>query len=345
MKIALCSSFVPFILGGTRNIVEWLKSTLIEAGHQVEHIYLPQVDEPNLLFTQMAAYRWVDLASSADRIICFRPPSHLIPHPHKILWFIHHIRVFYDLWDSPYRRFPDVIRNRRVRDALHAADTAALHEARQVFANSKVVADLLKRYNGVDSEVLYPPIFQPERFHCATFNDEIVCISRLEHHKRQHLLIEALKHTRTGVKLRLCGTYTSSRYARGLRKQVAQAGMKDRVAFTDRWISETEKIEVLSRCLAAAYVPFDEDSYGYPSLEAGHSSKPVLTTTDSGGVLELVQDGVNGLVAEPDPQALAQAMDMFYLDREAAQSMGRNALVRLAEFNISWRHVLERLLA
>ena len=166
MKIALCSSFVPFIYGGARNIVEWLETMLLEAGHQVEHIYFPQIDVPDLLFKQMAAYRWVDLSESADRIICFRPQAHLIPHPHKILWFIHHIRAYYDLWDSPYRGFPDDIKHQGIRDALHLADTAALKEAKQIFTNSHVVSNRLKQFNKIESEVLYPPVFQSERFYC-----------------------------------------------------------------------------------------------------------------------------------------------------------------------------------
>ena len=117
MKIALCSTFVPFIRGGGRNIVDWLASTLTAAGHQVEVVYLPELDAPDLLFQQMMALRWVDI-QAADRIICFRPQSHLIPHPHKILWFIHHIRAFYDMWDSPYRDFPDNAKHRAIRDAL-----------------------------------------------------------------------------------------------------------------------------------------------------------------------------------------------------------------------------------
>lgn len=72
MKIALCSTFVPFIRGGGRNIVDWLASTLTAAGHQVEVVYLPELDAPDLLFQQMMALRWVDL-QAADRIICFRP--------------------------------------------------------------------------------------------------------------------------------------------------------------------------------------------------------------------------------------------------------------------------------
>lgn len=345
MKIAVCSSFVPFVQGGARNIVEWLEQTLLEAGHQVERIYLPQVDTPGLLFQQMAAYRWVDLADSADRIICFRPPAHFIPHPNKVLWFIHHIRSFYDLWDTPYRGCPDDLRHRGIRDALRKADTAALHEARRIYTNSRVVSDRLLHYNQTESEVLYPPIFRPERFRNDGFNDEIICICRVEHHKRQHLLIEALQHTRTPVRLRLCGTSSGAAYPDELTQTAVREGLQDRIVFDDRWISEDEKASLLSTCLAAAYVPVDEDSYGYPAIEASHAAKPILTTSDSGGVLELVQDGYNGLVAEPDPEAVAMAMDRLFMDRAATEKMGRNAQARLDELDISWAHVVERLLA
>lgn len=344
MKIALCSTYVPFLHGGARNIVEWLQAMLEQAGHQVERVYLPEVDNPDLLFGQMAALRWVDL-SAADRVICFRPQSHLIRHPHKILWFIHHIRTLYDLWDSDYRGCPDDAHHRRIRSALHAADTAAISEARQVFTNSRVVSDRLRHYNGIDSTILYPPVFQPERFHCAGYGDEVVYICRLEHHKRQHLLIDAMAHTRTPVRLRLCGTGSSPAYANSLRAQISALGLGGRVILDDRWISEEEKVAQLSTCLAAAYLPVDEDSYGYPSVEASHAYKAIVTTTDSGGVLELVTDGVNGRVTAPDAMALGAALDQLYSDRDLAARMGKAAHARLDELHISWVHVLERMLA
>ena len=43
------------------------------------------------------------------------------------------------------------------------------------------------------------------------------------------------------------------------------------------------------------FPPFDED-YGYVTLEAFLARKPVVTTTDAGGPLEFVEDGVTGLV-------------------------------------------------
>lgn len=345
MKIALCSSYVPFVYGGARNIVDWLEIMLRRAGHQVEKVYLPHLDAPELLFRQMAAYRWVDLTESADRIVCFRPPAHVIPHPHKILWFIHHIRTFYDLWDTQYREFPDNAVNRGIRDALRAADTRALAEARAVFTLSRTVSSRLRRFNGVESTVLYAPVFGAECFHYRGQNDEVVYISRMEPHKRQHLLLEAMRYTRTPVRLRLCGSSSGHEYAERLSQAIAAGGLENRVALEYGWITEERKIELLADCLAAAYVPFDEDSVGYPSIEASHAAKPILTTTDSGGVLELVQHGDNGLVTEPSPEALAEALDRLYLDRNAARRMAERAKARLGELRIDWAHVLEQVLA
>ncbi len=153
----------------------------------------------------------MDLSGSCDRLICFRPPSHVLPHPNKVLWFIHHIRIYYDMWDTAYRPFPDSPASRSLRHALLQADTVALREARRIYTNSKIVSGRLKTFNDVDSTPLYPPILNAERFHNDGYGDEIVTICRIEHHKRQDLLVEAMKHVKSGVKLRLCGAGSSPR--------------------------------------------------------------------------------------------------------------------------------------
>jgi glycosyltransferase involved in cell wall biosynthesis len=338
------STYVPFINGGARNIVDWLESMLANEGHHVEKIYLPEVDDPRTILRQIAAFRWIDL-KAAELVICFRPESHVIQHPNKVLWFIHHIRSFYDLWDSPYRGFPADSTHLAIRSALHSADTFALREARAVFTNSQVVSDRLMHFNGVSSEVLYPPVMDPERFRCDGYGDEIVYICRIEHHKRQHLLVEAMAFTKTGVRLRIAGAGSDSSYIEGLRESARILGVEDRVSFDTHWITEGEKQDLLASCLAAAYVPLDEDSYGYPSLEASHAAKPIVTTSDSGGVLELVKDGVNGFVVPPTPEALAVAFDALHRERGLAKTMGESARSRVSEMNISWPHVIGRLLA
>ena len=344
MKIALCSSFVPFVLGGLRNIVDWLKIQLEEQGHQVEILYIPQKDRSDLLIGQYASNRLIDLANSADRIICFRPFSYAIPHPHKIVWFIHHLRDFYDLWNDQNRGYPHSPTLLDLRDTLRKLDTAALSEATALYTNSRIVGERLKFFNGLNSEVLYPPIHRPDRFFCRDQNDEIVYVCRVEDHKRQHLLIEAMRHTKTPVRLRLCGRSGEKNYTQKLNNLISQNQLHQRVSFENCWISEEEKSTILADCLAAAYLPLDEDSYGYPTLEAAHSEKPIITTWDAGGVLEFVQNGRNGFIVPPDPIDLATVMDQLYRKKQSAKTMGKEALIRIDELNISWTHVLQRLL-
>jgi glycosyltransferase involved in cell wall biosynthesis len=344
MKIALCSSFVPFVDGGGRFIVEWLERKLLENGHEVERIYLPFVEDPRDMFAQMVGYRLIDLTESCDRLIAFRPPSYMLRHPRKVLWFIHHVRGYYDLWNTEYRPVPDSVSGRAIRETVFAADNCTLREAQHIFTNSRTVSDRLRQFNGIESEVLYPPLRDPERFRSDGYSDEIVCVSRIEHHKRQHLLIEALSHTRTPVKLRLSGISSFSEYSGELEALTHRLGLEERVIIEHRWITEEEKTERLAPALAVAYVPLDEDSYGYLSLEGSHAQKAILTTTDSGGVTELVTDSVNGYVCAPHPQALGDAMDRLFLDRSSASAMGRAAYQRVLDLGITWDNVVQKLL-
>jgi len=176
-------------------------------------------------------------------------------------------------------------------------------------------------------------------------NDEIACVCPLEAHERQHLLVEALKLTRTPVRLRLWGTGAGTGYAAELRRLVTETGLGDRLVLQDGRISEDEKAKVLSRCLAVAYLPIEEDFCVDAWLEASHSEKPMLTTEDSEGVVELVEHGYNGLVAPRDPRAIAEAMDRLYLDRGRTRAMGENARARLDELGIESSTVLEKLLS
>lgn len=344
MKIGIVSSAVPLINGGGRFIAEWLQIQLRERGHATEIVYIPSADNPDTLLQQMAAFRSIDL-SAFERVITFRPPAHVVQHPCKVVWFIHHIRIFYDLWDGPYRPFPDTARWRALRAQIIRADTGALTEAHSVFTNSRVVADRLAQYNDIAAEVLYPPVLAPERFRSGDYGDEIVCVCRVEHHKRQHLLVEAMAHTQTPVRLRLCGAATNPAYVDSLREMAKQHGVQDRISIENRWITEDEKADALENALASAYVPFDEDSYGYPTIEAAHARRCTVTVNDSGGVPEFVTDGINGLIMPPDAKALGAAFDRLYADRAWAARMGEAASERVEALGIDWDTVISKLLA
>jgi len=347
MKIIVASTINPFVDGGSTFIVDWLEENLRRAGHQVEALNFPFDFSHTGMLDQMLALRLLDLSQHGDRLIAIRTPSYLLRHPSKVLWFIHHHRSAYDLWNTPYTDIPRSPEGLRYRRAIMNADDAAFGEAHRIFANSQVVADRLKRFNHVNAKVLYPPLGNAERYHSTAFDDYILYVSRLTHHKRQWLAIEALRHSRTPVKLVIAGLPDpdAAPYLAQLQSLVEKYGLGDRVVLVPAWIPDQEKIRLYAACLATIYIPLDEDSYGYPTLEAHHSGKAVITTSDSGGTRELIVDGENGFLSAPDPEAIAQAMDKLYLDKRLAEDMGAAGQRRMVQLGITWEHVIERLLA
>jgi glycosyltransferase involved in cell wall biosynthesis len=72
------------------------------------------------------------------------------------------------------------------------------------------------------------------------------------------------------------------------------------------------------------FPPVQED-YGFVTVEAFASRKPVVTCRDSGGAAELVSDGVNGFVCEPQAAAIAVALRRLIDDAPLAERMGAAA--------------------
>lgn len=345
MRIVIASSFVPFVRGGGRFIVDWLEEKLRTHGHQVEKFYLPSDERPEVLLDTLLAYRLMAAAEGADRLITIRPPAHVLKHPDKIVWFIHHMRGYYDLAHTEHSSVPPNAEGRALREALVRVDTAGLAEARKIFTNSRVVGERLKTFNGLSSEVLYPPLFDVSGFRFEDSNEEIVSVCRVEPHKRQELLIRAMAHVKTGVRLRICGTSANPGYETVLKNLVRDKGLQDKVALEFGWITEERKSALINGCLASAYAPHDEDSYGYPTLEAASARKATVTASDSGGTLEFIENGQNGLIADPIPEAFASAFDDFYRDRGKTRQMGEAAHETVARLKISWDHVIERITA
>lgn len=345
MRVIIASTSVPHIDGGSRLIVRWTAEAMRAAGHEVEEFYLPFPTEPRPTLSALVGLRATPFAGSADRLVAIRWPAHIVRHENKATWFIHHYRQLFDLWDSPYRGVPADAQSIAYREALRRIDNQGMSESRDLFSNSLIVRDRVREYNNFDPEPLFPPLGgDTSRFHTASYGDFIFYPSRVTPIKRQHLAVQAMLHTSSPVRLVVAGKPNSASYEKEMRDFVREHSLEDKVELRFGWLEEEEKVDLLANCLALAYLPLDEDSYGYPSLEASHSAKPIVTLTDSGGALEFVRDGVEGIVADPDPRDLARAFDMLYADRAAAQSMGERCSDRRDGLQIAWPHVISRLL-
>ena len=344
MRVLVASTYVPFVEGGGRMIVRDLVRAVRERGHEVDTIEIPFHSAWNTMLEQMLAIRMMDVSEAADVLVAIRTPSYLLRHPNKRLWFIHHHRGAYDLWGTSYQDIPPTPEGLATREAIVAADNLYLREAQRIFTNSQIVANRLREFNDLEGEVLYPPLGEPERFISRPAEDYVFYPCRITGHKRQQLAIEAAAYLTTDVRVVIAGAPDTPEQLVPLQEFVARRSLQDRVQLIPRWISEEEKAELISRSIGVLYIPFLEDSYGYVTLEAFHAHKPVITCSDSGGTMEIVEDGENGLIVAPEPIALAAAIDRLRSDPQAAAAMGERANETLLAKDISWDRVVTSLL-
>ena len=199
-------------------------------------------------------------------------------------------------------------------------DTRALAECRALFTNAGNTAHRLHRFNGLDARPLYPPPPLDGQYWTGEFGDYLFTVGRLDRMKRTDLLIRALKHTRTPVRACIAGTGPDRAV---LEQLVDDLGLRERVKLLGR-VDDQQLTDLYAASLAVFYAPYDED-YGYVTVEAFKSGKPVLTAADSGGTLEFVEDGVSGFVCPADaPRAFASQIDQLYENRATAKAMGES---------------------
>jgi glycosyltransferase involved in cell wall biosynthesis len=345
VRVAVVNTAVPFLRGGAEILADGLVGALRAAGHEAMLVKVPLRWASQVAVAESMVSATMIPLPEADVVIPLKFPAYLVDHPHKNIWLLHQFRQVYDFWGTPHQGFADDAETAALRDAIRTADARAIGGAHAVFCNSSVTAGRLEHFNGLHAEVLLPPVIDAERYADTGQGDYVLAAGRINATKRQELLLTALARTTSPVRLVIAGAPESAQELARMTDFIEANGLSSRVQLMPRFITDAEKRELMGGALAVAYLPLDEDSYGYVTAEAMLSGKPVLTTSDSGGVLELVHDGSTGLVATPDADGLAAAMDTLHRDRAASAEMGRNGRRLVTDLDLSWGHVLDRLLS
>ncbi len=340
MKIAIATTCTPFIHGGGELQTENLLSALRKAGHQVDVASLPFRFSPaKAVLRSMDFWEGEDFdtfnAGPVDLVIAEKFPAFYLTHSNKVVWLMHQHRSVYELWDTPFGDSSQNSEANALRKQIAARDTHHLSAARRVFTTSERVSERMAQYNGVGSKpVLHPPPSAEDYFYDQQL-PYILVPSRLEALKRQDLAIRALNHANPAVKLVITG---QGGLERTYSELVEKLDLVDRVMFTGH-TSREQLITWYANALAVYFGPFDED-YGYVTLEAMLSHKPVITCVDSGGPLSFVVDGETGLICDPSPEAVAAAFDRLWSDRRYADNLGRSGHAHYRNLNFDWENVV-----
>jgi glycosyltransferase involved in cell wall biosynthesis len=345
MKILVVNNAVPFVWGGAEELALNLTKRLNEQrGIEAELLRIPFRWEPKeRIPAEIIANRNLGLIN-VDRVIALKFPAYLIEHDSKTIWLLHQFRQAYDLLDQNQSYLARGVDDELI-GAVAAADRRCFDGARRIFANSPVTRDRLWRYNQRRSEVLYPPLNDEELFLPGPYGDYLLAGGRVARGKRQHLLVEAARLAGPECRLVIAGPPEDDDYAEELRRLVEEHGLADRVTLQLRLHTRAEIAQLVNNARACVYIPFQEDSLGYVTMEAFAAARAVATTDDSGGLLEIVGHDRTGLVCEPTAQSLADAFDRLSNGTTLARELGAAARDLWISRKIEWPHTLERLLS
>lgn len=340
MNILIPSLHVPFVRGGADLMTAGLRQALTDFGHHTEIVYFPfdfcSTDHISGLmdFCRTRNFDHVN-GYPIHKLVALQFPVYYIPHPDKVVWLMHQHRPVYDLYD-PSRASGELA---ALRKKIQDRDREALTGVPALFTMCENISRRLARFNRIESTPLYHPPAGEDRFYCDAPYEVIFFPSRLETLKRQDLLIRAMALTRSPVTAVIAGEGGRKPHLEAL---IRELDLTRKVCLAG-YISDEEKYALYARSLGVFFGPHDED-YGYITLEAMLSAKPVITCTDSGGPLEFVTDGGTGFVVDPDPGLIAEKIDWLYAHKAKAAEMGRAGRQAYLEKNISWHHVADTLL-
>ena len=195
---------------------------------------------------------------------------------------------------------------------LRQWDLRAARQPNYYIANSRLVAQRIKRIYGREAHVIPPPI-DVNRFHMSNeIDDYYLVLSRLMPYKRIDLAIEACK--RMNRRLIVIGDGPD-------RDRLEKLG-DDRIEFLGR---QPDKIVnyYAARCRALLF-PGEED-FGMAPLEANAAGRPVIAYR-AGGAVETVEEDVTGVFFDQASSfSLAEAIERFEGQRFDQYTLRRHA--------------------
>lgn len=338
-RILITHAQVPFVRGGAENMIENLYSELKKREYQVDVVQLPfRWYPPEKVLDSALAWRMIDVVESnglkVDLLIATKFPSYVAEHPNKVTWLMHQYRSAYDLYFTDYTNLWGR-EGEQIRRSIVDMDNKTIAESKKIYSISQTVADRLEKYNKLSAECLYQPPKDAEKFYCENYEDYILSVGRLDKLKRLDLLIQALKYCDKRIKAYIAGTGNE---LENLKKLAVEEGVADRVKFLG-FVPDEEVFKLYANAFSVFFAPKDED-YGFITLEAFLSRKPVITCADSGGVLEFAKDKVSGMVCQ-NPESIGAAIQKIWSDKKRCREMGEAGFEVVRD--ITWDNVIEKL--
>lgn len=272
-----------------------------------------------------------DFSDKYDFFIFSGTWSHYAARKHKPnLWYcLTPTRVFYDLKDEVLSRQPNLaVRGlASIWIKCHSRfDRRSVKDLERIIAISSNVQNRIWAYHKRQSTIIYPPV-DTDKFHFNEYGDFWLSVNRIYPEKRIELQFDVFRDLPDEKLVVIGGRLSgdlSGAYSRELIKH-----KPENVEMLGA-VSESELIDLYSRCKGLICTAYDED-FGLTPIEAMASGKPVVAVAE-GGFTETVIDGKTGLLVDAKKDQLVNAI------WEVSRDPGRfkeNCIRRAKDFDSS----------
>ncbi|RAL55726.1 hypothetical protein BLD25_04305 [Candidatus Gracilibacteria bacterium GN02-872] len=194
-----------------------------------------------------------------------------------------------------------------------------------ILTNSINTQKRIKKFLGIDSKILYPPVDLDE-FKFISQKDYYLSFARLSDAKRVDKVVEAFKKLPDKKLVIIYGENDPQREKIfGLAKDCKNIEFKTlpgNIGFTD----------YVGNCIATIYIPIDED-FGMSPVESMAAGKPVLGVNE-GGLKETVIDKKTGVLI-PEGAKIEDIIEAVeYLTSEKCLEMRKACETRARDFSL-----------
>jgi len=315
----------------------------------------PALADANAALQTISVDLLMAASAGADLVHSHTWYANLAGHLAKLLHDVPHVATTHSLEpERPWKR-------EQLGDGGYAlscfCERTGLEGADAVVAVSGAMRDdVLRVYPAIDAERVHvihngidPDEYRPdhgtsalERYGVDPARPSVVFVGRITHQKGVTHLLDAGGSIDAQAQLVLAaGAPDTEELARETESKVAR--LRDErggIVWIEKMLERSEVVQLLTH--ATVFVcPSVYEPLGIVNLEAMACETAVVASA-VGGIPEVVEDGVTGLLAPPaDPEALATAVNELVADPERARQMGVAGRRRAVE-QFSWRAVAER---
>lgn len=198
----------------------------------------------------------------------------------------------------------------------HAAGIVLQTERSKYFFSRKIQKRAVILPNSLNPAFIKPR-YEGER------DKRIVAVGRLDANKNHEMMIRAFDMLKDKYPEYTLTIYGEGELRRHLESLIEELRMEERVFMPGAIPDVANQIERATLFLLTSY----SEGVSNALIEALASGLPVISTdVPSGGTVELMTDGINGLIIPAgDLEALTKAVDKLLGDREYADHLGREA--------------------